>query len=542
MEVRCGKCDKLFRVPDEKISGKGIKFACTRCSTIVIITREDVEQYNLARSSMTSAAEAQGPETSAEQQQSSDTEPRVAEEDLSAASKSETPSTSDTNTDGSSTIESKVRQEHRVMPTFSEDILAPDVGKLEMHAETQATEHAHAAKAERIEVRCGKCDKRFIVPLDKISGSGVKFPCTRCGEYLNITKEEAERSSHVATASPENGVFQPKTESEADGAHALDLEQMHTEKAVSTESSGPDVFAASFQEPQDPSMREATRSVDAAQTTEQAQSPEPEFLSELVRALETELQKESKPGPVEPHPPTVPPSAQGIMSGQALAAKTAPPPSQTSVPTPERPMPVPVQQKEAIRSVPMPAIESRREASRFRSNKMLLAYVAALIVVCIGAYGLVMHFRSNSNRAQDAAETVTTEGLRVASVVGSIEPNGDLLIAGTIENIADREKSDWFLVVDVYNAQGQELNKIRLLNGKQLYTTRDYEILSSRGANVQELKEKNRDNRGTTIPPRSSVPFEMRYMQPPAGVANFNVTIRPFDPIRLFKEIAEDAK
>ena len=50
MEVRCKKCNKLFRVSDDKITGTGIKFPCTRCGEYVRITREDFEHYTLSRS------------------------------------------------------------------------------------------------------------------------------------------------------------------------------------------------------------------------------------------------------------------------------------------------------------------------------------------------------------------------------------------------------------------------------------------------------------------------------------------------------------
>ena len=52
MEVRCASCNKLFRVSDDKITGIGIKFACTRCQTVVKITREEFEQYSLSRAGL----------------------------------------------------------------------------------------------------------------------------------------------------------------------------------------------------------------------------------------------------------------------------------------------------------------------------------------------------------------------------------------------------------------------------------------------------------------------------------------------------------
>src|ERR1700690_2253229 len=48
MEVRCGTCNKLFRVSDDKITGIGIKFPCTRCGAYVRITHAVFEHYPLS--------------------------------------------------------------------------------------------------------------------------------------------------------------------------------------------------------------------------------------------------------------------------------------------------------------------------------------------------------------------------------------------------------------------------------------------------------------------------------------------------------------
>ncbi len=42
MDIRCGSCNKLFRVADDKISGKGIRFKCSRCGEVITFTRDDV--------------------------------------------------------------------------------------------------------------------------------------------------------------------------------------------------------------------------------------------------------------------------------------------------------------------------------------------------------------------------------------------------------------------------------------------------------------------------------------------------------------------
>ena len=61
-----------------------------------------------------------------------------------------------------------------------------------------------------MEVRCGNCDKLFRVSNDKITGTGIKFPCTRCGEYVKITKEEYENFSLSLTAVSVLDMFEQK--------------------------------------------------------------------------------------------------------------------------------------------------------------------------------------------------------------------------------------------------------------------------------------------------------------------------------------------
>ena len=49
METRCGNCNKLFRVADEKIAGSGIRFKCSRCGQVITITKDDLDMDLLAR-------------------------------------------------------------------------------------------------------------------------------------------------------------------------------------------------------------------------------------------------------------------------------------------------------------------------------------------------------------------------------------------------------------------------------------------------------------------------------------------------------------
>jgi hypothetical protein len=104
----------------------------------------------------------------------------------------------------------------------------------------------------------------------------------------------------------------------------------------------------------------------------------------------------------------------------------------------------------------------------------------------------------------------------------------------------DKERTAWYVVTEIYNAQGVVLSKIRLLNGKQIYSPSDYDILARRGVNIQELKAKNLQDKGVVIPPKGTVNFEVRCLQPPAGIASFVAQAQSFDPVQLQKEIAEE--
>ncbi|MDH4163220.1 MAG: zinc-ribbon domain-containing protein [Nitrospirota bacterium] len=49
MDIRCGSCSKLFRVADEKIAGKGVRFKCSRCGEMVTVTKDEFELDKMAR-------------------------------------------------------------------------------------------------------------------------------------------------------------------------------------------------------------------------------------------------------------------------------------------------------------------------------------------------------------------------------------------------------------------------------------------------------------------------------------------------------------
>lgn len=172
---------------------------------------------------------------------------------------------------------------------------------------------------------------------------------------------------------------------------------------------------------------------------------------------------------------------------------------------------------------------------------MFLVYSVMLILISLVGYGVFMLIGPGTRKTDGLLkELSSTEGLRIISASGSVDPKGDLVITCMIENSLNKERPVWYVVVDVYNTEGSVLSRIRSINGKQLFTQRDYDIFSKRGENIQDLKLKNLQDQGFTIPPKGSATFEIRYLQPANGVASFNALVHPFDPVRLFKELVEE--
>jgi hypothetical protein len=173
----------------------------------------------------------------------------------------------------------------------------------------------------------------------------------------------------------------------------------------------------------------------------------------------------------------------------------------------------------------------------------ILVILIVVILLALAGTGVFFYLRSSPKPANEPISALTSmDGLHILSASGSMEPDGDLLISGEIENTTDKQKNAWYIVVDVFDANGSVINKLRLLNGKQLFTRNDYEIMTKRGMNVRDIKAKTLAEQGVVIPPRGKVPFEVRYLQPPIGVASFNAALHPFDPVRLYRETAEEAE
>jgi len=368
-----------------------------------------------------------------------------------------------------------------------------------------------------MEVRCKKCNKLFRVSDDKITGTGIKFPCTRCSEYVRITREDFEHYTLSRSAEAVPDLFEPKPKP----AEA----PLWPETAAAT----PDYESGTFGH-----TAQATR-----ENVSEEKAPlfvEPDHLTPASEA-KTESFFERKPESLTQAKPKDEPLAE-------------PQPEQRPEPKPSPPVQSTVQKKEYPRPAAPPAspvaerivMEPIHPSKRPPSGRMLL--LVTLIIAGLVACGIYFYLQSSPTPPQKAKEAVhemtSIEGLQIVNTAGSMEANGDLLISGVVENSTVKEKTSWYVLAVVNDAQGAELTKIRILNGKQIYTRRDYDIISGRGINVQELKTKSLQEKGVVIPPMGSVKFEVRYLQPAPGIASFHTQVLPVDPVQLDKEIAAE--
>ena len=453
-----------------------------------------------------------------------------------------------------------------------------------------------------MDIRCGKCNKLFRVADEKITGRGIKFSCTQCGDTVKITREDLNTYTLSKTAVTVLDMFEPKPKLDASSI----LEPTNAKSTKKTSGSDAVDTHAPLPAPQDSgqsssSIPDFLQEREAHGFSEpnpfedlpigDAPQPEQKSLNEIGLAItipvglgseqgtgapiESEEKKEPEYHPepaIEPKPQQTIPSepeqiqdeehkitsAIDLVPFQKPNPKSEPKSEETvtqlhepearsaiqskSAPTPTEVSPA-MLKEEAVGTVMEQIGHETFQTKPSHTGRMVLILMAAIILLGVVGYGVYKFMLpSIQNAGQPATEMTSIDGLSIVNPSGSVEPNGDLLITGSVENLTDKDRSAWYVIVDVYDAKGNVLNKIRLLNGKQIYSRADYDVLSKRGVNVAELKAKILQSQGVVIPAKGSVSFEMRYIQPPIGIASFNAVLQPFDPIRLFKEIAKETK
>jgi hypothetical protein len=164
--------------------------------------------------------------------------------------------------------------------------------------------------------------------------------------------------------------------------------------------------------------------------------------------------------------------------------------------------------------------------------------VAVIGVAFYGEYASMVQKRAPAGMSNAALQAAfSTDGLAVTNLKGEIDPtNQDLVITGVVENATDRQKQYWHLQAEVYNAQNEVMVQARMANGKQLYARRDFDVMAKRGMDVEWFRKSVAQTPQKPVPPRGSAGFEIRIIEPPVGIASFNVALKPFEQ-RLLDEL-----
>jgi predicted Zn finger-like uncharacterized protein len=450
-----------------------------------------------------------------------------------------------------------------------------------------------------MEVRCANCDKLFRVSDDKITGKGIKFSCSRCGEYVKITRQYFDNYTLSQSTVSALDLFEPKPKPakaplSAEAGEVSAEEPIRADDTMGLDFAAPAGYADVAEEPgrvddamgmdlaslagYDDMAKELSRTDDTMGLDFAATADHDEVTEEHpLQFLEPVVVKEE---PVLDHQPEIEPEAE-VPEGQLLepkpeavmeparepevASEPAAQPEAGPTPVREREQvvvaaaaPAPsssdsasttvLSKKEPVPTAPQHAAEKTVRkmvpvAVPSHSGKRYAYIVLTLITLCLVVYGIFVYLQSTLQQVQAPTHEMTSiEGLHIENPAGSIETNGDMLITGLIGNSTETEKTGWYVVAEVYDAQGALLSKIRYLNGKQIYSQRDFAVLAKRGVDVQALKKINLQVKGIPVPPKGKVAFEMRYLQPLVGMANFNIAILPYDPVQLYKDIAEEMK
>jgi len=503
MDVRCGSCKKLFRVSDDKITGSGVKFKCTRCSEYVRIKKEDFEQYQLSQAA---AAALQAPEV-----KPVETQP-IPEPQVTAAS-------------GHAPLE-LMGFEHHEHPAAEVSPGAPPVSEARPVTQSGAEARPEAVPASA---------------LSTTTQSGPAAP--------PVPPRESARPATSSVIKPA-GVPKPKQETQdtvhpfASGAAAGAIGGLGCSLPVlavmllgigvlsalvaKTAADMPIYFTigmsvASFM------GFGIVIGVVLAMIQAGTEKKIFSFLGVLLGAF------------------------FGLVIGGVQGLSAAMGSGAVIVTTLVVSGAIGWGIKALFVSIVVVLVRrlmlsSKKESFSARlSGAQVLGIILSVAIVGLAGYSEVRsaaQMRSASEKVSDAFKNMTsTEGLQMTNVPsGYIDTNGDLVISGIVENTTDKEKPVWYVVADVYDAQNNVLTRAKMLNGKQLYTAGDYDILAKRGVDVQELKTRNLQEKGSPIQPKGIVNFEIRVMEPPIGIATFNATLQTFDPLQMMKEAAEEMK
>ena len=526
MDVRCGSCNKLFRVADERIAGKGIKFKCSKCGEIVTISKEDfdIHQEREAAKAELAAQAASPPQTAPPVQPAAPQAPQLTSsilEDLPSAPP-QPPAMA---------AASAQPSEPEVKPPAA----MVDFDFSEPHAAAQHPEGAFAPPDFSFDM-AGDSDMHLEPEQGDAHEPQPDFsafaeqnapepePDLDLSAALTIPEPKAASAQRPAPqASPGPGSASPEFEAELDLAAALSLpperEPRPSPAAAQTPKTVPTPPVFSPPEVRGPSV------------TGDLSEPEPEESMDLGKALAMPRDAEPETEPEQEPEPQV---------------KSAPKPVK------DRPVAEIAERQETV----TPPLMKAASAAPNNALWIVIAGIAAAVVLAAAGFiaytqlfekadipgkkEAVVARQAPKPAPQQYAAVIATEGLALVNATGSTDPaTGDIVLTGTIQNTTDKPKSGWYLVAKVLDAKDTVVSEVRMANGQQLYSVRDYEILTRRGKNSNELKTKILQARNVSLQPNGTVPFELRVIDPPANCVNFTPVLQPLDQNR-FDDLAKE--
>lgn len=388
-------------------------------------------------------------------------------------------------------------------------------------------------EARCVEVRCSGCNKLFRVSDDKITGSGVKFKCSRCGETVKIARSDFEQYKTALSSLAAGGsapvvgsAVAPAQEASGGGASlpAFDSEMPQTPAGVKPHTEEPPIFAASVP-PVEAKPAVAAGSVRGKEPLPGVKAV-PTVAAGVQAKQDMKVSGRTTPEPALQAPSAAQPKQETNLSPRPKAEQQA------------QSMQPPAQAAASLRPV---SAQLEKPSSSGWGKKSAIIFIILLLIGA--AFAGLSYFRDRLGIFDSVKQITSSEGLEVKNIAGTIDPvTQDLIITGAVENTTDKPKAAWYIVAEVYDAQGNVLIKGKLLNGKQLYFRRDYDIMMRRGVNILELKQKIVQEPGVIITGNGSAGFELHIMEPPVGIASFNALLQPFNPIELSKEMAAELK
>jgi predicted Zn finger-like uncharacterized protein len=497
MDIRCPSCSKLFRVADEKIAGKGIRFKCSKCAEVITVTKDDFEMDLLARDADVTA------------------------KPIPPAAQPAPPA---------QTAPAPEPEAREYKPPVDQPVDDQAIPPASLNDFDFSEPHAAATAAAHPAAGFGGADHSFDSVPEQDATPEIEI------------SPEAAAEAEAALQFPDDLISEPKrkpvfgTASPHEQASGGDLDAADQE---------PD-FGAALAMPKGPS----------AEVEPGGEDQELDLGAALAMPKGTATDAEQDRGDQESEHGAAPAASKGpVISPELLAQIKRAATDRSAVPAKTAhsadedidlgaalamPKSTDTTGQEASPSGAMTAEMPQSGGSSAWGKGALVIGAIALALVAVLAALLYLGILGGKDqheaqqkpqfKSQTTRQPITPEGLTIMDPVAFVDPErGDLVIKGRIQNTLDRPKAGWYLVAEVRDAKESVLTTVKMVNGVQQYSDKERELLAKRGAKAEEIQNMTRMREGT-IPARGMVNFELRVMNPPAGSARVLPTLRPLEP------------